>query len=272
MTSLPKVGLFAGGVLGERFHLLSVDVRPRRHAVIFAALTNSCDFASGDGVVDVVRSSGLRVTSRGTVVYKRARQTIADADSFGLSGRRIVTTVISAKFVAPGRVRATARVRSRFVDRRGRTVGNCDTGTVAWRALRVPGRIVPGAELPSGSSKTYYGASAQRLPLIARRAADGTLELALAWRLRCIPGAKTRQTRVQGLAATNGVFRATKRITEPAASVRDEPVVTFRHSVAAAVGERGLTGRWRIDATVRRPDGTRTKCSTGANRLRAAAW
>ena len=79
MTSLPKVGLFAGGVLGERFHLLSVDVRPRRHAVIFAALTNSCDFASGDGVVDVVRSSGLRVTSRGTVVYKRARQTIGRA-------------------------------------------------------------------------------------------------------------------------------------------------------------------------------------------------
>ncbi len=268
----PAIGVFGGGLLATRFHLVEVVVRPGKRASLFAALTNGCDFASGDGVVDIVRIDGLRIGRDGRIRYARRAESVRDAESFGVTGRRLVDTRITASFQAPGRAAGQIRVVSRFVDARGRLVGKCDSGLVAWRAARPPRAPAVGRQVAHQRPISYYGVSAQRLPVAAAQAPGGQLEIALAWRLPCIPGSRIRQTRIQGVAVNGGRFQASKLISESFESASGPLKIVFSHRVSGQLGARGLVGSWRITATVERPNGARSSCSTGDNRLRAVSW
>ncbi|SEH10393.1 hypothetical protein [Thermoleophilum album] len=268
----PAIGVFGGGSLAAKFNLVEVVVQRGSRAALFAALTNGCDFASGDGVVDIVRIDGLRIGRGGRIRYSPRAESVSDAESFGVAGRRLVDTTITASFQSPGRAAGQIRVISRFVDPRGRALGKCDTGPVAWRAARPPRALAVGNPVPRERPISYYGVSAQRLPLAAAQVPGGTLEIALAWRLPCIPGSRIRQTRIQGVAINGGRFQASKLISERLESASGPLKVAFSHSVSGQLGARGLVGKWRITATVERPNGARSSCSTGDNRLRAVSW
>ena len=255
---------------------VSLRVLPAGTLTAHATLVTKCSPRFGDQLTESISVRDVRLDSAGRYGATSSFSDRADP-GVPLTGGMFVegTITFSARVLAGGLARGTARVRTTYSRTEGGpVVSRCDTGPIAWSALRPPGDTGTGrSTLQPG---THRGTTDQDEPFLMRVTDRGRLvrRAGVTARVDC-PSAIGLPLDVvaQRVRVRRGRFGASGAFTRPYTNPDGEAVVErYRWEMRGRFGRRGARGTFELTGVVRRrSDGERVdSCATGEIAWRAA--
>ena len=170
-----RSGLYGGGAVRDYMQFVSLRVLPAGTLTAHATLVTKCSPRFGDQLTESISVRDVRLDSAGRYGATSSFSDRADP-GVPLTGGMFVegTITFSARVLAGGLARGTARVRTTYSRTEGGpVVSRCDTGRIAWSALRPPGDTGTGrSTLQPG---THRGTTDQDEPFLMRVTDRGRL-------------------------------------------------------------------------------------------------
>ncbi len=271
-----RSGLYGGGAVRDYMQFVSLRVLPEGTLTAHATLVTKCSPRFGDQLTESISVRDVRLDSAGRY---GATSTFTDRTDPGvpLTGGMFAegTIAFSARVLAGGLARGTARVRTSYSRTEGGpVVSRCDTGPIAWSARRPPGDAGTGrSTLQPG---TQRGTTEQDEPFLMRVTDRGRLvrRAGVTVRVDC-PSAIGLPLDVVALRVRvrRGKFGASGHFTRPYTEPDGRGVVErYRWEMHGRFGRRGARGTFELTGVVRRSsDGERVdSCASGEIAWRAA--
>ena len=264
-----RSGLYGGGGVGDYMQFASVRVLPGGTLTAHATLVTRCSPRFGDQLTESIT---VREVQLGEAGRYSATTSFTDRADPGvpLTGGMYAegTITFSARVLARGVARGTARVRTAYSrSQGGPVVSRCDTGSITWTARRPPAGTGTGrATLQPG---THRGTTDQGEPFLMRVTDRGRLvrRAGLTAQVDCGSAIGLPLDVVaQRVRVRRGRFGAAGRFTRPYTGSDGERVLEhYRWELHGRFGRQGARGTFELTGVVRRrTDGERIdSCTTG---------